>query len=99
MSDKTKLKYLIDHVFLPPKLPQDDDSSKSSDAYLLSELLRALEAFTEEHQGPAIAKWRRTVKAIGRLVSLRDPDGHLSAEKIETEMRHLANSGKYILSD
>ncbi len=39
------LDFIINHVFLPPKLPQKDDSDDTKNVYLLVKLREALESF------------------------------------------------------
>ncbi|KAK3987321.1 hypothetical protein QBC44DRAFT_400356 [Cladorrhinum sp. PSN332] len=45
--DQDQLRYLINHVFLPPKLPQSDDSKPGSDEVLVAAFCSALRRFCE----------------------------------------------------
>jgi len=44
-TDDTHLRYLIDHLFLPPELPQKDDSDPTSTHALLSHVSDSAAAF------------------------------------------------------
>ena len=42
------LAYLVDHLFLPPKLPQEDDSSSDGPQALLSHVNRSVKIFVKK---------------------------------------------------
>ena len=42
---RTDLSYIVDHVFLPSKLPQKDDSNVTKSAPLANKVLTALSLF------------------------------------------------------
>ncbi|KAL4918900.1 hypothetical protein BDW62DRAFT_200299 [Aspergillus aurantiobrunneus] len=85
-------RYLFHHVFLPPKLPQEDDYSAEYDRVLLDSVIHALHGFrtqvSEQHGvilGPVIAmitRLRETLESNGYVneVKLRD-----ILEKLNTE--------------
>jgi hypothetical protein len=45
-TDSEALHYLINHLFLPPKLPQEDDSGDVFNQALLSHIIESATAFT-----------------------------------------------------
>ncbi|KAJ7575497.1 hypothetical protein C8J56DRAFT_974753, partial [Mycena floridula] len=48
MSQTDSLHYIVDHIFLPPKLPQGDDSSRDNDVALVQLVLEAAYAYQRE---------------------------------------------------
>ncbi|KAJ7574865.1 hypothetical protein C8J56DRAFT_977723 [Mycena floridula] len=48
MSQTDSLHYIVDHIFLPPKLPQGDDSSRDNNVALVQLVLEAAHAYQRE---------------------------------------------------
>jgi hypothetical protein len=71
MSEQLSLKdleYLLNHVFLPPKLPQEDDSDKERDIVLCQQMYRAtreFERFLPQHQRQ---KWSVVTRMLEMLL-------------------------------
>ncbi|KAF9255590.1 hypothetical protein L218DRAFT_1034217 [Marasmius fiardii PR-910] len=80
------LEYLIHHIFLPPQLPQSDDSSAENDHDLCSVVLEAARAFGEgsELSDKEKKSWKYVVRMLERLCSLY---GSESYTKDELEQR------------
>ena len=63
------LAYLVDHLFLPPKLPQEDDSSLDGPQALLSHVKESATAFVQKLReknvdGDIIRSWARLRKTF-----------------------------------
>ena len=62
------LEYLLNNVFMPPKLPQEDDSHKERDIVLCEQTYRATREFTRflpQHQQQ---KWSVVTRMLEMLV-------------------------------
>lgn len=64
MSTITPLKYMVNHVFLPPKLPLQDDANLKFDADLCAELIGAATEFAKYLQGFAKQKWAPIIQML-----------------------------------
>lgn len=87
------LNYIINHVFLPPKLPQKDDSNDTKSAALIGQVLAALrsfQAYVPEHERP---EWIGCTKMVGSMLELRDHVGGLMAEKLQITLREMMSGG------
>lgn len=87
------LNFIINHVFLPPKLPQKDDSDDTKSASFIEELraaLRSLQAHIPEQER---SEWIPCIKMIGNMLELRDHFGGLVAERVETTLRRMIDGG------
>ena len=63
------LAYLVDHLFLPPKLPQEDDSSSDGPQALLSHVNRSVKIFVKKLRkkrvdNDIIRSWARLQKTF-----------------------------------
>ncbi|KAL2068505.1 hypothetical protein VTL71DRAFT_14842 [Oculimacula yallundae] len=74
MSTTGSLLYIIDHVFLPLKLPQKDDSDYAKDFALGKQCQAALMDFRKLLPTPAQQhwKWTSSTKMLCHLLALRD---------------------------
>ncbi|KAL3419433.1 hypothetical protein PVAG01_09655 [Phlyctema vagabunda] len=93
MSASDRLLYMIHHVFLPPQLPQEDDSSSDLDHALAEQCEAALELFrthlpTEQH-----LKWATCTKMLGNTLTLRTRNGDLMAERMEHALVQMEING------
>ena len=91
----SNLPYIINHVFLPPKLPQKDDSSPSRDAALAEALLEGLEAFHDLLPGPEQPQWSPLIRMIRQVLSMRDPRGGLATECVEDALEKMVGRGTH----
>jgi hypothetical protein len=93
MSQLSKLTYVVNHVFLPPKLPRENDSNAAKDAALLESCLRALirfQGYVPERERP---EWTPIVEMVSKMLELREYDGGLSAEKVELTLEKMIDGG------
>ena len=87
------LDYIINHVFLPPKLPQKDDSDATKDSSLVEELLVALKSFQAHIPEQQRLEWIPCIKMVRNMLQIRDHFGGLVAEEVETTLRDMVDGG------
>lgn len=80
--------YIITHVFLPPKLPQEDDSNSEQDSALIEECRAALMSF--QACLPGQERW---VMMLSKMLELRDPSGDMLSKKIEISLETMKTKG------
>lgn len=86
---------MIDHMFLPPKLPQKDDSSPDRERALVTITIDALEQFgdlVKEDQNGAVASVVSMVSAMRNTI---DSDGTIDESKLFAVLNNLPEKGKY----
>ena len=88
------LDYIINHVFLPPKLPQKDDSDARKSASLIDELLAALRSLQAHIPEQERSEWIPCIKMVGNMLELRDHLGGLVAEKVQTTLKKMMDRGE-----
>ncbi|THU98150.1 hypothetical protein K435DRAFT_721087 [Dendrothele bispora CBS 962.96] len=78
------LEYVVNHVFLPPKLPQKDDYTISNEEFLCKTVHQsAVKYLRSKHVAQKnVAAWRAVVKMLDNLVKCHSQEG-LTAEGIE----------------
>ena len=98
---RKELNYIINHVFLPPKLPQKDDGDATKSVALIEEVLAALKLFQAHVSEQEKSIWTSCLKMVGNMIHLRDHSGGLVAEEVETMLREMMDGGKNesVLSD
>ena len=87
------LDYIIDHVFLPSKLPQKDDSNTTKGASLVEEVLAALRLLQAHVPKQARLEWVPCIKMVGNMLELRDHFGGLVANNVGTALRGMIDGG------
>ena len=90
------LKYIIAHVFLPPKLPQKDDDDNGKSAALIKALLASLRSLQSSMPTQNRAEWLPCIKMLGAMLELRDHSGGLVAENVQTAIRGMTDKGNNI---
>ena len=85
--------YIINHVFLPPKLPQKDDSDTRKSASLIDELLAALRSLQPHISEQERLEWTPCIKMVGKMLELRDHLGGLVAEKVQITLKKMMDRG------
>lgn len=97
--DASQLKYIFNHVFLPPNVPQQDDYQDSHEKALLGVIEHALEHFkthiTHELR-LVIEKIRGMIHGLGVLL---DRDGITNGERLQDALANIANKGRSHRSD
>lgn len=85
--------YLFHHVFLPPKLPGEDDSSPEHDDTLLDVVQGCLAAFAGTATGQEQEIISEACNAIRNLRQLRDPYGRLREDAFHKALHEICSSG------
>ncbi|KAK2813760.1 hypothetical protein FQN50_000158 [Emmonsiellopsis sp. PD_5] len=84
------LSYLIDHVFLPPKLPQKDDYTFENSKELIKACLRASKKF-QSFLAPGVhPKWTTLVAMLQGMLDMRDSAGKLLSGNIKHKLEKMA---------
>lgn len=92
-DSEAKLWYLIHHVFLPPKLPPEDDTDVMLETALVSDVRDSLEAFGESLGSPRPPAIDTCLGMIQRMLSLQSPGNGFDPVRLEREIRNLNNGG------
>ena len=92
-----ELQYAINHVFLPPKLPQngDDEHAVANEMSLLRIVCTAFDCFRTHVQPVAVTAVDEAHAAIRQLCSLRDENGGVEAKKLQSMFRNLSEKGMH----
>ena len=88
--------FMIRHIFLPPKLPGEDDSNPDHEKALLDITIAALREFkkwtTEDHAGAI----NSVIQMVTSLSAVLDPEGHVNEGKLAHALRELLVKGRYL---
>ncbi|OCK82068.1 hypothetical protein K432DRAFT_424453 [Lepidopterella palustris CBS 459.81] len=90
MSKESSLDYIINHVFLPSKLPQCEDYQVTMSNGLLLEFLDALEAYQDHLPPEERALWKPCVKMIQTMYELHDSSVALDAKTLSSKLAAMA---------
>lgn len=89
-----ELDYIIDHVFLPPKLPHKDDSGVEKTNALIELMLAATDVFLRDHISHLEhAEWIPCVKMMRNMLEFKNKSGRLVAQKVETALSEMSPGG------
>ncbi|TAQ90964.1 hypothetical protein B7494_g730 [Chlorociboria aeruginascens] len=94
MSDD--LNYSINHVFLPPKLPQRDDRGPGRDAALTKICLNALELFQRQLLTDEKPPWQRTAKMVKNFLAYTDSDGALFTDEVNKSLATMSDKDSLV---
>ena len=80
--NKTLLRCLINHVFLPPKLPEGKDDLKWEPllTQILTESLRSFQCHVSDDDASRVDI---AIGAVNRFISLTDSNGHVSQNQLQ----------------
>lgn len=94
------LKYIIDHVFLPPRLPQKhDDDTHRKDGVLLNVVAQAATRFANllppiyEAPGP-LKVWKIIEKTLNTMGSIYS-EGHVDRSKLQAALEGMEVDGQF----
>ena len=93
MSSSSSLNYVITHVFLPPKLPQEDDRNSNQDSALIEECRAALRSFRARLSGRERQRWVDLILMLSKMLELRDASGDMLSEKVESALEAMQGTG------
>jgi len=102
-SSSTKLtskviEYLVHHIFLPPKLPQADDSNWENETILVDMIFDLLFEFENHIKDDQHALISSVIVAFDSLRAIHhevDSGGVISEEKLVNALRQLCERGKF----
>lgn len=92
-----EMHYAINHVFLPPKLPQngDDEHVVANEVALLRIVCTAFDTFRAHVQPSAVSAVDEAQGAIRQLCNQRDENGDVEATQLHAMFRNLCEKGMY----
>jgi len=93
MARSLDLLYTINHVFLPPKLPQKEDGEGREDEALLLECQRAWELFQPHLPLQESSNWAACSAMLRKMIEMRDSSGSMIPGKIETMLKSMSQNG------
>jgi hypothetical protein len=92
------LKYAINHVFLPPKTPQEDDTSIPEEHNLIGLLLESTRQFSQECSTPESQQLQLVIRMLERLLKLKPGlDSNDKGAAMKKVIRELSNGGMYCI--
>ncbi|CAG8973653.1 hypothetical protein HYALB_00002219 [Hymenoscyphus albidus] len=89
MASPQSLPYIINHVFLPPKLPQKDDNDFEQDSALVQECEAALTSFQTYLPAEERWRWAGCAKMLRKILEIRCPRGDMILERLETSLAEM----------
>lgn len=93
MDPAQSLFYLINHVFLPPKLPQKEDSDVVQESALIEECEAALRSFQAHLPSNEHWRWAACTRMLSNMLKMRDASGDMASGKVETSLGSMVNRG------
>lgn len=84
--------YIVQHVIMPPKLPQGDNQGGENDLALATFVQDAGEEFRAQLKGADVEVWKPIQKMLGHFVELNHEHGFNSAT-VKDILRNLGNGG------
>lgn len=98
MRSETSL-YLVHHIFLPPKLPREDDYKPEYELMLLENCVEALQQFkvyVSDSEADSIAA---AVTMVTRLAHICGPNGDVDEKEFRNALTQLYTEGKSAYSN
>jgi hypothetical protein len=93
MASSPSLEGIITHVFLPPKLPQEDDSNSEQDFSLMEECRAALSSFQAHLPDQERWQWVTPIRMLSKVIELREPSGNMLSERVELSLGGMEANG------
>jgi hypothetical protein len=94
MATTYSLLHIINHVFLPPKLPEKDDADFAEDLALTEEYKVALGSFTAYLPPGDSSKWESCTKMVSRMLELRNLSGDMIPKNTEAHLQQMTCGGR-----
>ena len=100
MASNRAFEFSIEHVFLPPKLPQSGDEPESAfhESQLLETVAEALKQFGELSEPSLKCAIDHANLAIRKLIDLKDSEGFVIETKLCDFLVELTQHGKSIFN-
>jgi hypothetical protein len=90
------MKYMFHHVFLPPKLPQEDDYNPEHELALLDSVIQALERFKTYATEQQDVIFAFVIEMVCRLKSQAGIHGDVNEGKLLQNLHKLSHYGKLL---
>jgi hypothetical protein len=91
-KDQPILEYIVNHVFLPLKLPQGSDQSLANDLALSQAVFDAAISFSDQLSSDKLLLWASSLKMLRNLKnSIRF--SVMSAKEVESQISVMDNTG------
>jgi hypothetical protein len=87
------LDYIINHVFLPSKLPQADDNDPKYDLVLLSWVYEILDMFQHHMTADGQLGIKNAKSAIKNLIKVRDEQGNINENELQKLLQGISRNG------
>jgi len=96
--DKASLAFIINHVFLPPKLPANSDCTPEHEASLIRVFKDCAETFAGhlDSQSNSRRAWDVVTRMLASMASLHDR-GVVEEDRLNKSMVNMNTGGKHIL--
>jgi hypothetical protein len=91
--EPTDLEYLSQHIFLPPKLPQENDWDSMRDAALTTEAYSALKSFDEISHDRGSSPLAVPIQILGSMLESREFGELLLSAKVESQIGTMDHRG------
>ncbi|KAF7592066.1 hypothetical protein BBP40_000732 [Aspergillus hancockii] len=91
------LEYLINHVFLPPKVPQEDDYNSDHEKLLLKVVLDALTIFKRHVPTEWLSTIDLVIDMVQNIKSMLDDKGFMNEEGLRESLQGLSVTGGTLL--
>lgn len=92
-TNEEAFKYQIHHVFLPPELPQKDDTNPWHEKALMETVGSALKRFESYFQPDERPELNRCIRMVSSMIHLRDASGFLNSATLDKEIVDLRDNG------
>lgn len=89
---RNELDFFINHLFMPPKLPQEDDFDNDLDEALIRLVTETLDGFGADLPSQQQVAVRHVSLAIKQLASSRDVDGAVEETKLLKALQELIDA-------
>jgi hypothetical protein len=94
-DDLQNLHYIVNHVFCPPKLPQEDDQAEGNDSALCACIFEAAEAYRDELTAPQRIRWDHMLKMLENLW-ISQQSKMLSDDHVKQAMMEMRSGGRSV---
>ena len=93
-TSTAELQFLVSHIILPPKLPQESDGSVAENRSLLAFVAECASTYPDKQKHP---QWAVATKMLEDLLWLRS-SGPISGNHLKTAIREMGDQGACMLT-
>lgn len=88
--------FMIHHIFLPPKVPSEDDSSPDDENVLLDITIAALQEFKELATEDCNGVVDSVIRMVTSLSTVLDSEGYVNEGKLSSALTDLPVKGGHL---